>query len=105
MTTSRNPTEIHPPIGPYSHQVEVGAGARWLVMAGQVGRTAGGQVPADPIEQVSLALENVRRNLEAGDMEVRDLVKWTWYLVGEIDAGRRRDLTLAWLGGHAPAST
>jgi 2-iminobutanoate/2-iminopropanoate deaminase len=103
--TRRNPNGIHPPIGPYSHQVEVGPGVRWLVMAGQVGRTVDGQVPADPIEQVSAALENVRRNLEAGGMEVKDLVKWTWYLVGDVDAARRRDVTLAWLDGHQPAST
>jgi enamine deaminase RidA (YjgF/YER057c/UK114 family) len=102
---SRNPETIHPPIGPYRHQVEVERDARWLVMAGQVGRTLDGHVPADPIEQISVALENVKRNLEVGGMEVRDLVKWTWYLVGEVDAQRRREVTLAWLAGHEPAST
>ena len=101
----RNPNSIHPPLGPYVHQIDVSRGARWLVMAGQVGRYADGRVPDDPIEQVSAALENVRHNLEAGGMEIEDLVKWTWYIVGDVDSGQRRDVTLAWLGGHEPAST
>jgi len=101
----RNPDTIHPPIGPYSHQVEVQGSPRWLAMAGQVGRTQDGIVPEDPIDQVELALENVRRNLDAAGMAVSDLVKVTWYLVGEIDARRRREVTSAWLDGHAPCST
>jgi 2-iminobutanoate/2-iminopropanoate deaminase len=101
----RNPETMHPPIGPYSHQIEIAGNARWLVMAGQVGREKDGRVPEDPIEQVELALENVRRNLEAAGMEVSDLVKWTWYLVGQIDPVRRREVTVAWLGGHQPTST
>ncbi len=105
MKTARNPHTIHPPVGAYSHQVEVTGSARWLAIAGQVGRTLDGKVPEDPIEQVELALENVRRNLEAAGMEVADVVKWNWYLVGQIDPVRRRDVTLAWLGGHEPAST
>jgi len=99
----RNPETIHPPVGPYSHQVEVQGSPRWLVMAGQLGRTQDGVVPDDPIEQVELALENVRRNLDAAGMAVTDLVKVTWYLVGEIDVRRRREVTSAWLKGHAPA--
>ncbi len=106
MTSApRNPDTIHPPIGPYSHQVEVQGSPRWLAMAGQVGRTQDGIVPEDPIDQVELALENVRRNLDAAGMAVSDLVKVTWYLVGEIDARRRREVTSAWLDGHAPCST
>jgi 2-iminobutanoate/2-iminopropanoate deaminase len=105
MTERRNPETIHPPVGPYAHQVEADGRARWLVMAGQVGRTPDGHVPDDPIEQISVALQNVKRNLEAGGMDIGDLVKWTWYLVGDVDARRRREATLAWLGGHQPAST
>jgi len=101
----RNPKTVHPPVGPYSHQVEVPGSPRWLAIAGQVGRTLDGKVPEDPIEQVELALENLRRNLEAAGMEVADVVKWNWYLVGQVDPVRRREVTLAWLGGHEPAST
>ena len=105
VTQRRNPETIHPPVGTYSHQVEVRGNARWLAMAGQIGCTPDGHVPEDPIEQLSVALENVQRNLEACGMGVSDLVKVTWYLVGDIDAQRRREVTSAWLEGHAPAST
>jgi enamine deaminase RidA (YjgF/YER057c/UK114 family) len=103
--TARDPETIHPPLGAYSHQVEVPPGARLLVMAGQVGRTADGRVPEDPIEQAEVALDNVRHNLEAAGMGVGDVVKLTWYVVGEMDAQRRRELLMAWLGDHRPAST
>jgi len=101
----RNPAAIHPPIGAYSHQVEVPPGARLLAIAGQVGRTVEGDVPDDAIEQVEVALDNVRRNLEAAAMSVADVVKLNWYLVGQIDMARRREVLLAWLDGHEPAST
>jgi 2-iminobutanoate/2-iminopropanoate deaminase len=105
MRTARNPKTVHAPIGLYSHQIEISGPARWLVIAGQVGRSTDGSVPPDPIEQISLVLENVRRNLEAAGMAVADIVKWNWYLVGEVDPAARREVTAAWLGGHAPAST
>ena len=105
MKTTRNPVTIHPPLGAYSHQVAVAGHAEWLVMAGQVGRTSDGSVPEDPIEQVEVALENVRRNLEAAGMDVADLVKLTWFLVGEVDAARRREVAARWLNGHVPCST
>ena len=103
--TPRNPDAIHPPVGFYSHQVEVTGSARWLAISGQVGRTPDGRVPEDPIEQLELALENVRRNLEAAGMTVSDIVKINWYLVGDIDAAARREAVGAWLGDHRPAST
>jgi 2-iminobutanoate/2-iminopropanoate deaminase len=105
VTQKRNPDTVHPPIGAYSHQVEVPAGATLLAIAGQVGRTIDGQVPEDPIEQVKQALDNVRLNLEAAGMGVADVVKLNWYLVGQIDMAKRREVTLAWLRGNEPVST
>jgi 2-iminobutanoate/2-iminopropanoate deaminase len=104
-TTHRNPDTIHAPLGAYSHQVEIPAGARWLVMAGQVGADKDGRVSNDPAEQARQCLENIRRNVEAAGMEVSDIVKLTWYVVGEIDAKRRRELLTEFLGDHRPAST
>ena len=103
--TRRNPDGVHSPIGAYSHQVEVSTQARMLAIAGQVGRTLDGRVPEDPIEQLELALENIRLNLEAAGMEVGDIVKLNWYVVGQMDMARRREVLVRWLGGHEPAST
>lgn len=105
MKELRNPATVHPPLGTYSHQVEVVGPGRWLAIAGQVGRASDGTVPDDPGAQVELALENVRRNLDAAGMTVADVVKLNWYLVGQIDVARRRAVLVEWLGGSAPAST
>jgi len=105
MNKARNPESVHPPIGAYSHQVEVAPGSVLLAIAGQVGRGVDGRVPDDPIEQVELALENIRLNLEEAGLAVGDVVKMNWYLVGDIDTQRRREVLIAWLGGHQPAST
>jgi len=101
----RNPDTIHAPLGAYSHQVEIPAGARLLAMAGQVGSDKDGHVSNDPVEQARQCLENIRRNVEAAGMEVSDIVKLTWYVVGEMDAKRRRELLSEFLGDHRPAST
>ena len=100
-----NPQTIHPPVGTYAHQVEVPEGSRWLVLAGQIGRSPDGSVPPSQVEQLEVALENVRRNLEAGGMGITDIVKVTWYFVGDEDAARRREVIGRWLGDHRCAST
>jgi enamine deaminase RidA (YjgF/YER057c/UK114 family) len=64
-----------------------------------------GTVPEDPFEQIDVAFENILRNLRAAGMDVRDLIKVNYYLVGEIDAGKRRELILSKLQGHRPCST
>ncbi len=76
-----------------------------LVLSGQVGIRRDGTVPDDPIEQIEVAFENIFRNLRAAGMDAKDLIKITYYLVGEFDTARRREVTLAKLQGHEPCST
>ena len=57
------------------------------------------------MEQLGLALENIIRNLEAARMEVTDLVKLTFYLVGDMDAMRREEVIAGGLKGHRPCMT
>jgi len=38
-------------------------------------------------------------------MDVKDLIKINWYLVGEFDTAKRRELILSKLQGHKPCST
>jgi enamine deaminase RidA (YjgF/YER057c/UK114 family) len=104
VKTFRNPDTIHPPLAPYSHQVEI-TGERLLVMAGQLGMRADGSLAATAAEQLDLALANVLANLEAADMEVGDLVKLTLYFVEEIDAPTRGGILARRLGEHRPAMT
>lgn len=104
MKEFRNPADIHAPVGSYSHQIEV-SHERMLLISGQVGMRQDGTIPDDPYEQIDLAFENVLRNLRAANMDIQDLIKITYYLVGEFDTAKRREIVLAKLQGHQPCST
>ena len=104
MKEIRNPQDIHAPVGAYSHQIEI-SNERMLVISGQVGMRQDGTVPEDPYEQIDLAFENIFRNLHAANMDVSDMIKITYYLVGEFDTAKRREVVLSKLQGHQPCST
>ena len=105
MKEFRNPQDVHAPLGSYSHQIEVTGNERLLVLSGQVGMRQDGTVPEDPLEQIDVAFENIFRNLRAAGMELSDLIKITYYLVGEIDTAKRREVVLSKLQGNQPCST
>jgi enamine deaminase RidA (YjgF/YER057c/UK114 family) len=54
---------------------------------------------------LEIAFENIFHNLQAANMQVKDLVKLTIYLVGEWDTDKRRALVTSKLAGHQPAMT
>jgi len=105
MTTARNPQDVHLPVANYVHQIEIGPGGRWLVLSGQIGIRPDGSLPPDPAEQIAVALENLRRNLAAAEMDVTNVVKLTTYLVGDVDAQARAAAFGAFLGAHTPTQT
>ena len=105
MKQARNPESVHAPLGRYVHQIEATGESRILFLAGQVGIAPDGTVPADAVEQLGQALENVMRNLEAAGFEPSDLVKLTTYVVGEMDAAGRRAQLDRVLGSHISTST
>jgi len=104
MKIHRNPPDVHTPTG-YSHQIEIQGAKRILILSGQVGRRKDGTTPEDPLEQLKIALENLRLNLEAGGMSFQDVVKLTYYLVGEMDTKERRAIMSEKLGEYPPCST
>jgi 2-iminobutanoate/2-iminopropanoate deaminase len=101
----RNPQDVHQPLGSYSHQIEIRGNERLLVLSGQVGMREDGTIPEDPVAQIDLAFENIFRNLRAANMDIKDIIKLTYYLVGEIDIAKRREVVLSKLQGHQPCST
>ena len=105
MKEFRNPQDVHQPLGSYSHQIEIRGNERLLVLSGQVGMREDGTIPEDPVEQIDLAFENIFRNLRAANMDIKDIIKLTYYLVGEIDIAKRREVVLSNLEGHQPCST
>ena len=105
MKDFRNPQDIHDPVGSYSHQIEIKGNERLLVISGQVGMKQDGTVPDDPFEQLDIAFENIIRNLRVANMDINDIIKITYYLVGEMDTNKRREVVLSKLQGHKPCST
>lgn len=105
MKKFQNPASVHPPLGAYSHQIEISEAKRWLVIAGQIGMRADGSLPEDPLEQFRLALDNIHKNLQTAGMKIEHLVKLTVYLAGELDTAKRRQASAEWLGDHRPCST
>ena len=105
MKEFRNPQDVHEPVGSYSHQIEIRGNERILVLAGQVGMREDGTMPEDPFEQIDIAFENIFRNLRVANMDVKDIIKLTYYLVGEFDTAKRREVVLSKLQGHQPCST
>lgn len=105
MKKYQNPATVHGPLAGYTHQIEIIEPKRWLVLSGQIGMLVDGTLPYDPIEQFRIALDNIHKNLQAVGMEIQDIVKLTFYLVGEIDTDQRRAVLAEWLGGHSPCST
>ena len=68
------------PLGMYSHGVVASAG-ELVVVAGQVGMTATGEVVADDVvAQTKQAFENVRSVIEAGGCSMRDVVRLQTFL-------------------------
>jgi enamine deaminase RidA (YjgF/YER057c/UK114 family) len=105
MNVFRNPQTVHAPLGAYTHQAEITGAPRWLVLSGQIGIRTSGELPDDPIEQLGIALDNLTANLNAVDMELRDLVKLTVYFAGDVDLQLRRRRILDWLGETRPCMT
>ncbi|WP_088350561.1 RidA family protein [Bacillus cereus] len=105
MKISRNPKEIHSPVAPYVHQIEVTGPNKWLTLSGQLGMKLDGTVPEDPAEQMQLALDNVRKNLESASMDIQDLTKLVFYLVEEIEPDKRKAIISDFLNDHLPCTT
>jgi 2-iminobutanoate/2-iminopropanoate deaminase len=104
MKRRANPPSIHAPLGIYTHQIEI-TDERLLVVAGQVGMLSDGEVPEAVADQLRVALENIRLNLEAASMTTRDLVKLTLYLTEELAVADRREILEAFVGADPPTAT
>jgi 2-iminobutanoate/2-iminopropanoate deaminase len=89
----------------YSHGIEVPPGARFLGIAGQVGRDADGRVPEGIEAQATLAWRNVEAVLAAAGMEMADIVHYFSILVRREDSAGYNAARLKALGNTRPAST
>ena len=95
MNQLSNPSDVHKPLGSYSHCVKIPHDAQWLVMSGQVGLDAKGNVQLGIRKQAEQTFRNILAGLKANGMRKQDLVKFTVYLtdaryIGEYRAARKR---------------
>lgn len=105
MKVHHNPDGVHTPVAGYSHQIQVTNIDKLLFFSGQIGMDEYGNIPDDPVEQYSLALDNVLKNLRAAGLGLTDLTKLTFYLVEPMDADRRRAILHEKLGDYQPCMT
>jgi 2-iminobutanoate/2-iminopropanoate deaminase len=101
-----NPDTVAPPLGRYTHAIEVPAGARLLFLSGQVPVARDGTVPETLAGQADQVYANIAAILAARGVPVSNVVKLTTY-VTEDDGGSDcvRKARAKYLGEHRPAST
>ena len=102
---------VAPPIGRYRHSVTIPPNATLLLISGQVGINPEGELGATYEEQWRHALQNVVLNVEAGGMNLKDIVKCTALLVERYGPTRDEDraritaISKEILGDHVPTWT
>jgi 2-iminobutanoate/2-iminopropanoate deaminase len=85
MAKALAPKALGAPLGMYSHGV-VSPPGELVVVAGQVGMAADGQVAAgDVVAQTKQALENVRAVVESAGCTMRDIVRLQTFLTRAED--------------------
>jgi 2-iminobutanoate/2-iminopropanoate deaminase len=105
MKKTYSPASVAAPSGPYSHGVEIAAGARVLHLAGQVGVAPDGKVPTDFEGQADQCWKNIKAILAAAGMGVEDLVKCNHFLTRAEDVPAYGKVRARHLGEARPAST
>jgi enamine deaminase RidA (YjgF/YER057c/UK114 family) len=100
-----NPRDVHAPVGPYSHTAVVPAGTELVFVAGQVGMSPDGSVPASFAEQCELTFANLRACLAAHGLGVEAVVKLGVFVLPQQDFQILRAIREKHFGNHRPAST
>jgi 2-iminobutanoate/2-iminopropanoate deaminase len=93
------------PLSAYAQGIEIPPGHRVVHVAGQVGVTLDGQIPADPARQHELAWENAMAVLAAAGMDQRHIVDAHVYITERSQLGVYRATRDRFLKGHRPAAT
>lgn len=100
-----NPATLSPPLGLYSHTVEVPAGARLVFVSGQVGVRPDGTTPATLEEQADQVYANIVAALAAKNAPPSCIIKLTTFMADDDPTGLIRKARVKHLGNHRPAST
>jgi 2-iminobutanoate/2-iminopropanoate deaminase len=105
MLIRRNAAKIPPPLGRYTHAVEVPAGARQLHVSGQVAMRADGSIPEGIEAQLICVWENLLAILHDAGMDQNDITRVNTYITkAEFFAVHPR-IRATFLGDACPAAT
>ncbi len=105
MIKRLTPPTIHPPLANYAHATEVPAGARWLVLSGQLGIAANGEIPKGVAAQADICFRNIGVILQKGAMDFGDIVRISTFLVDEADLADYMAVRDRYVADPVPAST
>ena len=100
-----NPAGIRAPFGNYSHGVAIPAGARWLVVAGELGIAVDGTIPASVREQARLCFLNALAVLREAGMGREDIVRVCGFVTDPAHFGDYMAVRDEFVGAPPPAST
>ncbi|MDT9001370.1 RidA family protein [Paucibacter sp. APW11] len=100
-----NPSEVHAPLGLYSHCAVVPAGSELIYISGQLGVAKDGRTPATIGEQADLVFGNIVAILQSQGLPPSSIVKLSTFMVAGHDGDAVRAARLKHLGTHRPAST
>jgi enamine deaminase RidA (YjgF/YER057c/UK114 family) len=101
----KNPENVAPPIGAYTHLSIIPRGADFLVLSGQVGTDLDGNVPVGVEDQLRNALINVTRILSSEGVTSEGILKINIWLTESIDREQYLALWNEFHGGNPPSTT
>jgi monoamine oxidase len=103
---NHDPKPMFDPRPLFSHVVTASGDMKVVWTAGQVGLDENGKVASTYEGQVTQAVENISRCLEAAGASVKDVVKINYYIVNyHPDIRPHVPIVLKWLDGHRCATT
>jgi enamine deaminase RidA (YjgF/YER057c/UK114 family) len=105
MLKSHNPDTVAPPLSDYHHGMEAPAGARLLMVSGQIGIRSDGSLPDTIEEQCEEAWQNVFRVLDSAGMGPEDLLRVNLYFVRAEDLGAIREARIKMTSEFCTGST
>lgn len=102
---SHNPENVSPPLGSYSHGLEVKNATRFLFISGQIPEEPNGRVPDNFSEQCEVVWNNIEKILASAGMSVANLVKVTTFLTNASQVETNGQIRRKHLGEVKPALT
>ncbi len=101
----KNPENVAPPIGAYTHLTVLPRDTDILVLSGQVGNDPEGNLPAEVEEQLRNALRNITLILNSEGVTAEGIIKINIWLTESVDRTRFTEIWNEFHNGNPPSTT